>query len=204
MNKNNKVAVIGAGQVGATLAQRVLESNLADVILLDIVKNLAIGKALDLSDAAPILRHERSITGTDDYSRIEGSGIVVITAGLARKPGMSREDLKSKHAAIIKGVCENIKRYAPDSIVIIVTNPLDTMTFLAYKATGFKREKVFGMAGVLDASRFVYLIASELKVPRSSVQTYMLGSHGDTMVPVLSRTTVSGVPVSKVIPKERQ
>ena len=198
-----KVSIIGAGAVGATLAQRVLESGSADVVLLDIIKNMAVGKAFDLLDASPIVGHERAITGTDDYKEIASSDVVVVTAGLARKPGMTREDLIAKNAQIVKGVCENIKRYAPDSIVIVVTNPLDTMTFLACKATGFKRGKVFGMAGVLDASRFVYLIASELKIPRSSIQTYMLGSHGDTMVPILSKTTISGVPVLKVIPKER-
>ena len=202
-HKSPKVSIIGAGAVGATLAQRVLESGSADVVLLDILKNLAVGKAFDLLDASPVVGHERDIIGTDDYKEIASSDIVIVTAGLARKPGMTREDLIAKNAQIVKGVCENIKRYAPDSIVIVVTNPLDTMTFLACKATGFKREKVFGMAGVLDSSRFVYLIASELKVPRSSVQTYMLGSHGDTMVPVLSRTTVSGVPVLKVMSKEK-
>ena len=198
-----KVSIIGAGAVGATLAHRVLEADLADVVLLDIIKNLAIGKAFDLLDASPIIGHERTITGTDDYKEITSSDIVVITAGLARKPGMTREDLTARNAGIVKGISENIKRYAPGSIVIVVTNPLDSMTYLTYKATGFKREKVFGMAGELDASRFIYLIASELKVPRSSVRTYMLGSHGDTMVPVLSKTTVSGKPVSQVMPKEK-
>ena len=198
-----KVSIIGAGAVGATLAHRVLEADLADVVLLDIIKNLAIGKAFDLLDASPIIGHERTITGTDDYKEITSSDIIVITAGLARKPGMTREDLTARNAGIVKGISENIKRYAPGSIVIVVTNPLDSMTYLTYKATGFKREKVFGMAGELDASRFIYLIASELKVPRSSVRTYMLGSHGDTMVPVLSKTTVSGKPVSQVMPKEK-
>ena len=202
MNKNNKVAVIGAGQVGATLAQRVLESNLADVVLLDIVKNLAIGKAFDLLDAAPILRHERNIIGTDDYSQIKGSDIVVITAGLARKPGMSREDLISKNAAIVKGVSENIKKFAPDAVVVVVTNPLDTMTYHAYKTLGFKPNRVFGMAGLLDSSRFIYLIANELKVPRASVETFMLGSHGDTMVPLISKTRISGRPVTELLSKD--
>ena len=198
-----KVSIIGAGAVGATLAHRVLEAGLADVVLLDIIKNLAVGKAFDLLDASPIIGHERTITGTDDYKEITSSDIVVITAGLVRKPGMTREDLIAKNAGIVKGVSENIKRYAPDTIVIVVTNPLDAMTYLTYKATGFKREKVFGMAGELDASRFVYLIASELKVPRSSVRTYMLGSHGDTMVPVLSKTTVSGKPVTEILAKDK-
>ncbi len=198
----NKVSIIGAGAVGATLAHRVLESGLADVVILDIAKNMAIGKAFDLLDASPIVGHERAILGTDDYKDIISSDIVVITAGLARRPGMTREDLIAKNARIVKGVSINIKKYSPDSIVIVVTNPLDTMTYLAYKATGFKREKVFGMAGLLDASRFIYLIANELKVPRSSVETYMLGSHGDTMVPILSKTTVSGLPVSDAISKD--
>lgn len=198
-----KVSIIGAGAVGATLAHRVLESGLADVVLLDIVKNMAIGKAFDLLDASPVAGHERTILGTDDYKNIASSDIVVITAGLARKPGMTREDLIAKNAQIVKGVSENVKRYAPGAIVIVVTNPLDTMTYLAHKTTGFEREKVFGMAGVLDSSRFIYLIADELKVPRSSVQAYMLGSHGGTMVPVLSQTNVSGEPISKIMPKDK-
>ncbi|MDD5428589.1 MAG: malate dehydrogenase [Candidatus Omnitrophica bacterium] len=198
-----KVSIIGAGMVGATLAQRVLESGLADVVLLDIAKNMAIGKSLDLSDASPITGHEMTVIGTDDYKNIASSGIVVVTAGFARKPGMTREDLIAKNSQVVKSVSENIKKYAPDSIVIVVTNPLDSMTYLAYKTTGFKREKVFGMAGLLDASRFIYLISSELKVPRSSVQTYMLGSHGDTMVPILSKTSVSGKPIRELMPKNR-
>lgn len=198
-----KVSIIGAGAVGATLAHRVLEAGLADVVLLDIAKNMAIGKAFDLLDASSLVGHERAILGTDDYKNITFSSIVVITAGLARKPGMTREDLIARNAQIVKGVCENVKRYAPDSIVIVVTNPLDSMTYLAHKTTGFKRGRVFGMAGELDSSRFIYLIASELKVPRSSVRTYMLGSHGDTMVPILSKTTVSGKPITEIMSKER-
>ncbi len=197
-----KVSIIGAGAVGATLAQRVLESGLADVVLLDIAKNIAVGKAFDLSDASPLIGHERTIIGTDDYKEIRSSDIVVVTAGFARKPGMSREDLAAKNAGIVKGVCENIKKYAPDSIVIIVTNPLDAMTYLACKITGFARQKVFGMAGELDTSRFIYLIAEELKVKRSSIETFILGSHGDTMVPIVSKTYVSGKPVSELIPKD--
>lgn len=198
-----KVSIIGAGAVGATLAHRIIESGLADVVILDIAKNMAIGKAFDLLDASPIAGHERTILGTDDYKDIAVSDIVVITAGLARKPSMTREDLIAKNAQIVKSVSDNIKRYSPDAIVIVVTNPLDSMTYLTLKTTGFKPSKVFGMAGVLDASRFIYLIASELKVPRASVQTYMLGSHGDTMVPILSKTTVSGRPISEVIKKDK-
>jgi malate dehydrogenase len=200
---NNKISVIGAGMVGATLAHRVLESGMADVVMVDIARNIAAGKALDLSDASPVIGHERTIVGTDDYTQIKDSAVVVITAGFARKPGMSREDLIAKNAAIVKDVSRKIKSYSPQALVIVVTNPLDTMTYLAYKTTGFNREKVFGMAGLLDSSRFIYLISHELKVPRSAVRTLMLGSHGDTMVPVISKTTVSGKPVLDLMPKEK-
>lgn len=201
--KNHRVSVIGAGAVGATLAQRILESGLADVVLLDILKNAAAGKSFDLLDASPIIGHERRITGTDDYRETESSDIVVITAGLPRKPGMSREDLISKNAAIVRDVSAHIKKYAPQSIVIVVTNPLDVMTYLAWRATGFDKRRLFGMAGVLDASRLAYLIADELSVERSSIETFVLGSHGDTMVPVLSKTRVGGRPVSELLTKEK-
>lgn len=198
-----KISIIGAGAVGATLAQRVLEGGWADVVLVDIIKNLARGKSFDLSDAAPIIGHERTIVGTDDYREMEGSSIVVITAGLPRKPGMSREDLISKNAAIVKEVSQDIKEYAPGSIIIVVTNPLDPMTYLAGKVTGFEKRKVFGMAGVLDGSRLQYLIAEELNVPRSSVETLILGSHGDTMVPLVSKTRVLGKPVADLLSREK-
>ncbi|MDO8536367.1 MAG: malate dehydrogenase [Candidatus Omnitrophota bacterium] len=194
-----KVSIIGAGAVGATLAQRVLESGIADVVLLDIVKNLALGKAMDLSDASPIVAHERSIIGTDDYKDIGSSDIVVITAGLPRKPGMTRDELISKNAGIIKDVASKVKAHAPKSIIIVVTNPLDVMTYLTYKVTGFPKNRVIGMAGALDGSRFIYLIASALGVPRSSVETYILGSHGDTMVPLISQTKVDGKPISGIM-----
>lgn len=198
-----KVSIIGAGAVGATLAHRVLESGLADVVLLDIYKNIACGKALDLLDAAPIIGHENQIIGTDNYSDLRDSQIVVITAGLPRKPGMSRDELVSKNAAIVKDVAENVKKNAPSSIVIVVTNPLDSMTYLAYKLLNVAKGKVMGMAGILDGSRFVHLISQELKIPRSSIETYMLGSHGDTMVPLVSKTRVSGKPITEVISKAR-
>lgn len=198
-----KVSIVGAGAVGATLGQRILESGLADVVLIDIAKNMACGKALDLLDAGPIIGHENKITGTDDYSQIASSDVVVVTAGFPRKPGMTREELISKNADIVKLASANVKKYSPDAILIIVTNPLDIMTYLALKIASFAREKVFGMAGVLDSSRFVTLIADELKVPRSSIKAYMLGSHGDTMVPVLSKTTVNGRPIQSFIPKDK-
>lgn len=198
-----KITVVGAGSVGATLAQRILESDIADVVLIDIVKGLACGKAYDLLDAAPIKDHERMIIGTDDYAMMESSDIVVITAGLARKPGMTREDLIAKNADIVRGVCEKVRTYAPKAILIIVTNPLDAMTYLSYKTTGFAKGRVIGMAGVLDGSRFIQLVASELKIPRSEISTFILGSHGDTMVPVLSKTTVSGKPIGEVLAKDK-
>jgi len=198
-----KISVIGAGAVGATLAQRLFESGFADVVLLDVVKNIARGKALDLMDAAPIMGTEKSIVGTDDYKDIRDSDIVVITAGLPRKPGMTREDLISKNAAIVKDVSSKIKIHAPEAIVIVVTNPLDIMTYLAYKATGFNRNRVVGMAGALDGSRFIALIADELKVRRDLIKTYVMGSHGDTMVPIISQTFVNGRLLSSVIPKDK-
>lgn len=198
-----KISVIGAGAVGATLAQRIIEGGIANVVLVDILKNIASGKALDLLDASPVVGHECNIIGTDDYAETKGSDIVVITAGLPRKPGMTREELISKNAGIVKGVAGNIKKYSPQAIVIVVTNPLDVMTYLALKTMGSCRNKVFGMAGVLDGSRMAYLIADELKVKRSTVQTVVLGSHGDTMVPVLSKTKVSGKPVTELLPKDK-
>lgn len=199
----NKISIIGAGAVGATLAQRILENGMADVVLVDIAKGIAYGKALDLLDAAPIIGHERDILGTDDYSEIKNSRVVVVTAGFPRKPGMTREELIAKNSSIVMDVSQKVKTCAPDAIVIVVTNPLDTMTYLACKTTGFKRGKVFGMAGVLDASRFIYLVSRELKVPPASVKTYILGSHGDTMVPVISKTTVSGKPIQKIMEKDK-
>ena len=198
-----KVSIIGAGAVGATLAQRILESGLADVVLLDIFKNIALGKAMDLSDASPISGHERHIAGTDDYKDIESSDIVVITAGLPRRSGMTRDELISKNAGIIRDVAAKVKVHAPRSIVIVVTNPLDVMTYLTYKVTGFPKNRVIGMAGVLDGARLVYLIASSLGVPRSSVKTYILGSHGDTMVPLISNTSVNGKPVTGIMAGEK-
>ena len=203
MKKSWKISVIGAGAVGATLSQRILDSGIADVVMVDILKNVACGKALDMLDAAPITKSERIITGTDDYKDIESSDIVVITAGFPRKPGMTREELISKNAGIVKDAAKNIKNYAPGAVVIVVTNPLDTMTYAAYKTTGFKKEKVFGMAGVLDGARLTCLLAEELKVRRSDIETFILGSHGDTMVPVLSKTRVKGKSVLSLIPKNR-
>ena len=194
------VAIIGAGQVGATSAQRILEKGLADVVLFDVVQGMPQGKALDLMESAPIEGHDRHIFGTNDYKDIEGAGIVVVTAGLPRKPGMTREDLLGLNAKIIADVCGNIKRYAPDSNVIIVTNPLDIMTHLAQQTLGFPKNRVFGMAGVLDTARMRYFIAECLKAVPRDVEAVVLGGHGDLMVPVSSHSKIKGDPVGRLIP----
>ncbi|MCG3175988.1 MAG: malate dehydrogenase [Candidatus Omnitrophica bacterium] len=194
------VAVIGAGQVGATTAQRILEKGIADVVLFDVVEGMPQGKALDLMEAAPVEGHDRRITGTNAYKDIEGAEIVVITAGLARKPGMSREDLLAANARIISDVSANIKRYAPEAKVIVVTNPLDIMTHLCQKLTGFPSQRVFGMAGVLDTARMRYFIAERLACVPSHVEAVVLGGHGDLMVPVSSQSKVGFRQLKDLIP----
>ncbi len=196
------VAVIGAGQVGATTAQRVIEKGVADVVLFDVVEGMPQGKALDLMEAAPLEGHDRRIVGTNDYKDIEGAEIVVVTAGLPRKPGMTREDLLSMNAKIIGDVCSNVKKYAPLSKLIIVTNPLDIMTYLAFKTTGFPAGRVFGMAGALDSARMRYFIAERLEGVPAQVEAIVLGGHGDLMVPVSSLTKVKGRPVKELIPAD--
>ena len=196
---NLKVAVIGAGQVGGACAQRIAERKLADVVLVDIAEGLAKGKALDLGQAASIEGHNFKIGGGSDYSLMKGSGAVIVTAGLPRKPGMTREDLLVKNAAIVKEAAENIRKYCPGSIIIMVTNPLDIMTYLAYKVSGFESRRVFGMAGVLDTARFKYFIAEKLGVLPSEVEAMVLGGHGDSMVPLVEYTKVSARPVSELI-----
>ena len=197
-----KISIIGAGNVGATLAMRVAESSIADVVLVDIVDGLAQGKALDISDAAPILGHEKRIIGTTSYEAIKGSDVVVITAGFPRKPGMSREDLIAKNAPILKAITEKIKIFAKNAVIVVVTNPLDIMSYYVFRISGFSKSKIIGMAGTLDGARFRTLIAEELNVPRSKVETYLLGSHGDTMVPLISKTTVNNKPLKEVAQKE--
>ena len=195
-------AVIGAGQVGATTAQRILEKNLCDVVLFDVVQGMPQGKALDLMEAAPLEGHEKHIVGTNDYKDIEGAEIVVVTAGLPRKPGMTREDLLSLNAKIITEVCANIKRYAPESKVIVVTNPLDIMTYLAFKVTGFPEKRVFGMAGVLDTARMRFFIAERLGIVPSQTEAVVLGGHGDLMVPVSSHSKAKGQSIKTLIPPQ--
>jgi malate dehydrogenase len=194
-----KITIIGAGAVGATAAQRIAEKELGDVVLTDIVEGLPQGKALDLLEAGPLLGYDSKITGTNDYRDMEGSDVVVITAGIARKPGMTREDLLKINTKIIKEVSQNIAKYAPDSIVITVTNPLDIMTYVTMKTTGFPPNRVFGMSGVLDSGRFASFIAMELGCSVRDISAMVLGGHGDTMVPLPRFTTVSGVPITELM-----
>jgi malate dehydrogenase len=199
----NKVTVIGAGNVGATTAQRIAEAGLADVVLIDIVEGLPQGKGLDLAEAAPVVGHDARITGTNDYADTAGSDIVVVTSGIARKPGMSRDDLMQTNAGIVRAVVEQAAKHSPDAILIIVTNPLDAMCHVALKASGFPRERVLGMAGVLDSARFRSFIAEELGVSVADTHAFVLGGHGDTMVPLSRYSTVAGVPITELLPPDR-
>jgi len=196
-----KITIIGAGAVGATAAQRIAEKELGDVVMTDIVEGLPQGKALDLAQAGPLWGYDSKVTGTNDYKDIEGSDVVVVTAGIARKPGMTREDLLKINGKIIREVSQNIAKYAPDSIVITVTNPLDIMTYVAMKTTGFEPNRVFGMSGVLDSGRFAAFIAIELGCSVRDINAMVLGGHGDTMVPLPRFTTVSGVPITELMPE---
>ena len=198
-----KISIIGAGQVGATTALMLAEKEVAnEVVLIDIVESVK-GKALDMMCSSPVDAFSCSVTGSCDYEQIKDSDIVVITAGLARTPGMTREDLLEKNKRIVEGVCENIVKYAPNSILIVVTNPLDVICYVVFKKTGFKKEKVIGMAGVLDSTRLRNFIASELNVSPKDVQGLVLGSHGDSMVPLPEYTTVNGIPITQLMDKEK-
>ncbi len=199
----SKITVIGAGFVGSTLVQRLAERDYADIVMFDIVPNMPQGKALDMLQAGPVLGYDSLITGTNDYSDTANSDIVVITSGFPRKPGMSRDDLVKKNQEIIAQVTEQVVKYSPNSIIIIVTNPLDAMAQLALYVSHFPRERVIGMAGVLDTSRFRTFIAQELNVSVRDVQAYVLGGHGDTMVPLSRLCTVAGVPIGQLLPAER-
>jgi malate dehydrogenase len=199
----NKVTVIGAGNVGATTAQRIAEAGLADVVLVDIVEGLPQGKGLDLAEAAPVVGHDARITGTNDYAETAGSDIIVVTSGLARQPGMSRDDLMAKNAGIVKAVVEASAPLSPDAVIIVVTNPLDAMCHVAMQASGFPRERVLGMAGVLDSARFRTFIAEELGVSVEDTHAFVLGGHGDTMVPLPRYSTVAGIPITELMSPER-
>lgn len=201
--RRNKVSVIGAGAVGANVARRIAEKDLADVVLLDIAEGLAEGKALDVSESAPLEGFSSTIVGTTDYVLTERSDIVIVTAGLARKPGMSRDDLLSANAEIVKGIVERVSRSSPEAVLVMVTNPLDVMSYLAYKTSGFPKERVLGMAGVLDSARYRYFIAEALSVSPRDVQALVLGGHGDLMVPLSSLAVVAGIPVRDLLPEKK-
>jgi malate dehydrogenase len=200
---DHKVTVVGAGNVGATTAQRIAEAELADVVMIDIAADMAKGKALDMMESAPVLGFNATITGGGDYDATAGSDVCVVTAGLARKPGMSRDDLLAKNTQIVGGVVEELVKRSPDTILIIVTNPLDAMCEVARRRSGFPRERVIGMAGVLDAARMRYFIAAELGASVEDVDAFVLGGHGDTMVPLPRFATVNGIPLPTLLSEER-
>ncbi len=193
-----KVTIIGAGNVGASVAQLVAQAGLADVVIFDIVEGLATGKALDISEACPLWGSSSRVNGTGAYVDTAGSDIVVITAGLPRKPGMSRDDLLSANADILKGVTESVVKVSPEAMLIVVTNPMDAMSFLAWKVSGLEHRKVMGMGGVLDSARLRTFVAWEAGVSPADVETLVLGGHGDQMVPLPDYTTVKGVPITKL------
>jgi malate dehydrogenase len=200
---DKKVTVIGAGNVGATAAQRLAEKELCDVVLIDIIEGVPQGKALDLAEAAPIEKHDARLTGANEYDASEGSDIVIITAGIPRKPGMSRDDLLKTNANIMKDVTRQVVQRSPEAVLIIVSNPLDAMCHVAYEASGFPKNRVIGMAGVLDSARFRAFIAMELDVSVENTHAFVLGGHGDTMVPLPRYSTVAGIPITELMPKER-
>jgi malate dehydrogenase len=200
----NRITVVGAGHVGASTAQRLAERELArEVVVVDIIEGLPQGEALDQWESAPVEGFDTRVVGSQTYEETAGSGLYVVTAGLARKPGMSRDDLVTTNADIIKGISEEIARYSPDAIVVMVTNPLDVMAYVAKEVTGFPRERVVGMAGVLDTARFRCFIAMELNVSVEDVQALVLGGHGDSMVPIVSTVSVGGIPLTQLLDRER-
>lgn len=199
----NKVTIVGAGNVGATAAHWIASKELADVVLVDIVEGVPQGKALDLSQAAPIDGFDVRVVGSNSYEETANSDIVIITAGQPRKPGMSRDDLLKINAEIVGNVTDQIVKYSPNCFIIVVSNPLDAMTQLAWRRSGFPKNRVMGMAGVLDSARMRHFIAEELNVSVENVTAFVLGGHGDTMVPLPRYSTVAGIPITELIPKER-
>ena len=198
-----KIAVIGAGHVGATTAQRLAEKEFArEVVLVDILEGIPIGKGLDQWQSGPVEGFDTRVVGANDYGPAEGSELFILTAGVARKPGMSRDDLVNTNVEIVKSVSKEIKRCAPESIIIVVSNPLDVMCYVVKEVTGFPRERVFGMAGILDTARFRTFLSAALDVSIEDIQAMVLGGHGDTMVPLISYTTVSGIPVTQLIDRK--
>ncbi|HUV50290.1 MAG TPA: malate dehydrogenase [Anaerolineae bacterium] len=200
---DKKVSVIGAGNVGATIAQRLAEKELCDVALIDVVEGVPQGKALDLTEAAPIEKHDAHLSGSNSYEASAGSDIIIITAGIPRKPGMSRDDLIGINAGIVKTVTQQAAKFSPDAVLIVVSNPLDAMCQVAYEASGFPRNRVMGMAGVLDSARFRAFIAMELDVSVENTHAFVLGGHGDTMVPLPRYSTVAGIPITELLSREK-
>ncbi|MGE5257893.1 MAG: malate dehydrogenase, partial [Hyphomicrobiales bacterium] len=200
---DKKVTVIGSGNVGATAAQRLAEKELCDVVLVDIIEGVPQGKALDLAEAAPIEKHDAHLLGSNAYDATAGSDIVIITAGIPRKPGMSRDDLLSTNAGIVKKVTQEVAGRSPQAVLIIVSNPLDAMCHVAFETSKFPKQRVIGMAGVLDSARFRAFIAMELKVSVENTHAFVLGGHGDTMVPLPRYSSVAGIPITELMTKER-
>ena len=200
---DKKVTVVGAGNVGATAAQRLAEKQLCDVVLVDIIEGVPQGKALDLAQAAAIEKHDSHLTGTNGYDETADSDIVIITAGIPRKPGMSRDDLISTNAGIVRNVTQEVASRSPEAILIIVSNPLDAMCHVAYDTCGFPQQRVIGMAGVLDSARFRAFISMELNVSVENTHAFVLGGHGDTMVPLPRYSTVAGIPITELLAKDR-
>ncbi len=198
-----KISVIGAGNIGGLAAMRIAESRIGEVVLVDIAKGFAMGKAFDMEDARSIFKCGYSITGTDQIAAVEGSSIVVVTAGFARKPGMTREELLTKNAAVLKEICTSVRSLAPSAVVVVVTNPLDLMTAFVQSTTGFSHRKVLGMGVTLDASRFANLISKELKVPVENIEACVIGSHGEGMLPLPRFTTVNGIVLSELLPEDK-
>jgi malate dehydrogenase len=198
----SKISVIGAGNVGATTAQRIVERGYADVTLLDIVEGLPQGKALDIQQSAAVINFKTSVSGSNDYKDTAGSELVIVTAGLFRKPGMTRDQLLAANAEIVGGVIKNVAKYSPDCVILVVSNPLDAMTYLAVKASQFPRKRVVGMSGALDSARLGTFVAAELKAPPEDVSAWVLGAHGLNMVVIPRLTTVRGKPITELLPKE--
>ena len=200
---DKKVTVVGAGHVGATAAQRLAEKELCDVALIDIIEGVPQGKALDLAEAAPIEKHDAHLIGSNGYEASDQSDIVIITACIPRKPGMSRDDLLRTNAGIMKNVTQQVVERSPDAVIIVVSNPLDAMCHVAYETSGFPKNRVMGMAGVLDSARFRTFISMELDVSVENTTAFVLGGHGDTMVPLPRYSTVAGIPITELLSKER-
>lgn len=203
MGKRTKITIVGGGNVGATAAHWAAAKELGDICLVDILEGMPQGKALDLSQAGPVEGFDSVVTGANSYDSTAGSDVVVVTAGLARKPGMSRDDLLAKNADIVATVINNVVKFSPDAILVIVSNPLDVMTYLAKKVSGFPKERVFGMAGILDSARFRLFISMELNVSVEDIQAMVLGGHGDSMVPLPRYTTVGGIPITELLPQNK-